>query len=399
MPDLGLVFAYPYKRENGWKQFGFAIGYNRLANFNSDTYFEGKNKNNSILDSFTDLVQLNGGATEDDLFEDYAFDADLAYQTYLLNLDVLNLNQYISVIPNGGAYQSKSISTNGGMGEFSIGFGGSYNDQLYFGVTVAFPNISYTEESTYQEKDKDNEITSGDTLNLIDFKAMVYDQSFETRGNGFNAKFGLIFKPANWVRIGAAIHTPTYYYLSDRYRASMSSTFGDGSAHSYDSRQGSYSYNLTTPFKAIGSLAFIFGQFGLISFDYELTDYSAANLDASDYNFNAENRIINNYYNGFASNLRGGMEWKYEKFAFRAGAAFYSSPFKSKYTTKETDQHMISYTGGIGYREKKYFVDIGYAYSQRSEFYSPYSLSYEAVSGSINKRTDHRVVTTVGFRF
>lgn len=399
MPDLGLVLAFPKKSTNDWTQFGFAIGYNRLANFNTETYFEGKNKSNSILDSFTDMINQNGGATEDNLYSDYAFDADLAYQTYLLDPDTVNLNQYISVIPNGGAYQSKSISTNGGMGEFSIGFGGTYNEQLSFGVTVAFPSIRYTEETTYEEKDKDNEITNGDTLNLIDFKSLQYNQYLETTGNGINAKFGVIFKPTDWIRLGAAIHTPTYFYLSDRYKSNMKSSFGDGSSYTYDSPDGVYSYNLTTPFKAIGSLAFIFGKSGLISLDYEITDYTASKLKASDYNFSSENKIINSYYKGFASNLRGGMEWKYEKFAFRAGAAYYSSPIKEKYTTKDTDQHMIVYTGGIGFRDKKYFVDLGYAYSQRSEFYSPYTLTYEDVPGAVLKRTDHRIVTTVGFRF
>ncbi len=399
MPDLGLVLAYPKKKETGWTQFAFALGYNRIANFNTDSYFEGKNNNNSILDSFVDQIKLDGGATEDDLYNYYSFDADLAYQTYLLNPDTNFLNQYISVIPNGGAYQSKSTSSHGGMGEFSIGFGGSYNEKLYFGITLGFPNISYSEKSTYQEKDKDNEITYGDSLNLIDFKSMSYDQYLETTGNGFNAKFGLIFKPADWVRIGAAIHTPTYYYLSDRYHSSMSSSFGDGSSYSYSSPDGVYSYNLTTPFKAVGSLAFIFGKSGLVSFDYELTDYSGANLDASDYNFGAENSVIRKAYSGFASNLRGGMEWKYESFAFRAGAAYYSTPFKDQYTSSNVDQHMMSYTGGIGYREKRYFADIGYAYSVRSEYYSPYTLSYADVPGVIQKRTDHRIVTTIGFRF
>ena len=399
MPNLGLVLAYPKTREMGWKQFGFALGYNRTANFNSDIYYEGKNTDNSILDSFTDQIYLDGGATEDELYQYYAFGADLAYQTYLLDPDTLNLNQYISVIPNGGAYQSQSISTHGGMGEFSIAFGGSYNDKVYFGVTLGFPNINYEEESTYEEKDKDNEITSGDSLNFIDFKAMRYEQYLKTTGNGFNAKFGVIFKPVDWVRIGAAIHTPTYYYMNDHYNSSMSSSFGNGASFNYDSPEGSYSYNLTTPFKAIGSLAFIFGKYGLVSFDYEFTDYSGSNLDASDYNFSEENKIINKIYSGFASNYRGGVEMKYENFSFRAGMAYYSSPFNEQYSVKESDQHVISYTGGIGYREKRFYVDIGYSLSKRNEYYSPYTLSYENVPGTVLKRTDNRVITTVGFRF
>ncbi|MBK6639861.1 MAG: hypothetical protein KBH11_13845 [Bacteroidia bacterium] len=397
IPDLGIVFAIPKKNESGIKQLSFALGYNRTANFNSESSFEGKNTNNSILDSFIDQIASDGGATEDDLYDYYAFDADLAYQTYLLDPDPNNVNQYISVIPDGGAYQSKVTTTRGGMGEFTLGFGGNYNEKIFFGVTLGFPSVRYEEESTYEENDKDNEIINADST--IDFKALVYDTYLNTSGNGVNARFGIIFKPVEWVRVGASIHTPTYYYLNDQYRASMRSAFGDGTNYSLDSPEGTYSYNLTTPFKAVGSVAFLFGQNGMVSFDYEFTDYSAAKLDASDYNFSNENKLINKFYNDVASNFRGGLEWKYQNFAFRAGAAYYSTPFKSQYTSDETDQHVISYTGGIGFREKRYYFDLGYGYSTRNEYFAPYTLSNEPVAGSTIKRTDHRIIATMGFRF
>ncbi len=396
IPNLGLVLAFPKTRNEGWKQFGFALGYHRTANFNSESTFEGKNTQNSLLDSFVEDIQSAGGATPNDLYNFFAFDADLAYQTYLLNDDTLNLNQYTSVIPNGGAYQSHNVTTSGGMGEFSLGFGGNYNEKIIFGVTLAFPSLQYEEESVYEEKDTDQEINVADSLN---FKSFRYDQSLRTTGNGFNAKFGVIVKPAEWIRVGAAIHTPTYYYMNDRYNSSMRSSFEDGSAYSYSSPEGTYSYNLTTPFKAIGSLAFVFGTMGLLSFDYELTDYSMAKLDASDYNFSSENKIIGRVYNDFASNFRGGLEVKYEKISFRAGAAYYSSPINSDYTVKETDQHITSFTGGIGYREKKFFFDIGYGHFVKSEGYSVYTLANEPVPAAKLDRTDNRVVTTFGFRF
>jgi len=399
MPNLGFVLASPRKRTEGWTQFGFAVGYNRTANFNTDTYFQGKNTENSLLDSYVDRVWREGGATEDDLFYNYPFDVDLAYQTYLLDPDSLNPNQYVSVIPNGGAYQSKSISTRGGMGEFAIGFGGTYNEKIHLGISLGFPTINYEEESVYEEVDKDNEIVSGDSTGIIDFRSLRYASYLRTRGNGFNAKFGIIVKPADWIRIGAAIHTPTYYYMHDNYYSTMTSSFGNGSNFEYRSPDGTYSYNLTTPFKAIGSLAFIFGKFGLVSFDYEITDYSASKLKASDYQFSSENKIINTVYSNFASNLRGGIEIKLDNISLRGGAAYYSTPFNKEYASDESDQHMISYTGGIGFRQKSFFVDVAYAFTQRSEYYSPYYISYEDVPGVVQKRTDHRVVTTVGLRF
>jgi hypothetical protein len=395
VPDLGLVLAFPKKKGSEWKQFGFALGYNRTANFNSDYYYKGKNQNNSILDSFIDNVNQFGGSTPNDLQVNFPFDVDLAYQTYLLDSTVDN--QFISVITNGNAYQSLSATTRGRMGEFSVGFGGNYNDKVYFGVTVAFPSIRYEEELTYEETDEDNSIIAADSSS--NFKSLSFDQFLNTTGNGFNAKFGLIIKPAEWIRIGASIHSPTYYYLNDKYHTSMKSAFEDGSSHSYSSPEGSYSYNLTTPFRAVGSLALLYRQQGLISFDYELTDYSSSRLDASDYNFSSENKVINTIYNETASNFRAGIEWKYEKLAFRTGAAYYTTPFRKNISSDKTDQHVISYSGGVGFREKNYYIDLGYSYSKRSEFYSAYSLSNEDVPGAVLKRTDHRIIATIGMRF
>ncbi len=402
VPNIGLAFAFPREKREGWKQFAFALGYHRTANFNSEFSYKGKNSDNSLLDAFVQDIQQNGGATPDDLLEFYAFDGDLAYQTYLLNPDTINANQFIPVIPNGGAYQSEQVTTSGGMGEFSLAFGGNYNEKIYFGVSLAFPTIHYEEESSFRESDEDNQISIEDTLN---FKSLHYSQNLSTTGNGFNAKFGILVKPVEWLRVGAAIHTPTYYFMHDLYNTSIQSVFEGGLAYSADSPEGSYSYNLTTPFKAVGSLAFIFGQMAVLSFDYEITDYSNAKLDANDDDFNnsnpfsSQNKFINQFYKDFASNIRGGLEIKYQKFAFRAGGAYYSSPIKSSYTNSETDQHVIGITGGIGYREKKFFLDIGYGNFQRSENRTTYTLTSENVPSAKLDRNDHRVVTTIGFRF
>jgi hypothetical protein len=60
------------------------------------------------------------------------------------------------------------------------------------------------------------------------------------------------------------------------------------------------------------------------------------------------------------------------------------------------------YTGGVGMREEKYFVDLGYAYTTGNEFYRPYFLEDPLkgeVPGATTEITDHRFLLTVGFRF
>jgi|SRR5688572_19708089 len=395
LPNLGMVFSLPSKNADQFRM-SIALGYNRTANFNSESTFGGKNRQNSLLDSFIEDIQQIGGISEDDIYFAFPYDAGLAYDTYLLNPDTLNFNQYISVIPDGEEFQSQITKTWGGMGEYAFGMGFNIRDKVQFGFTFGFPTIRYEEDRVYEERDIDDEISVADSLN---FRAFRYDTHLRTTGNGFNFKFGVIVKPIDWLRLGAAVHTPTYYFMHDNYHSYMYSAYEGGVSYEAYSPEGSYSYNLTTPFRAIGSLAFIFGKFGLVSFDYEITDYSGSKLDASDYNFSNENKIIDIAYSNFSSNLRGGLEYKYQRFSFRAGVAYYTTPFESAYTSDETNQESISYTAGIGFREKRFFIDLGYGYTTRSESFTPYTLVNENVPASIMDRTDNRFVTTFGFRF
>ncbi|HEX5002855.1 MAG TPA: hypothetical protein VFW78_10200 [Bacteroidia bacterium] len=399
MPNLGLVFAFTNKkRDSDWKQFSFGLGYNRLASFQSNSFFEGKNPSNSLLDNFIQQVHNDGGATPEDLFYYYPFDVNLAYQTYLLDPDPNDSLNYVSAIPYGGEYQSRSVETRGSMGEFVLTFGGNYNDKVFWGVTMGFPGIRYEERAIYEETDKDNQIVSADSSS--DFKSFSYHTFLKTTGRGINGKFGLIFKPANFVRIGAAIHTPTYFYMSDGYDSQMSSSFANGISYYQESPIGNYNYTLTTPFRAIGSLAFIFGKAGLLSFDYEYTDYTDAHFRANDYSFSSVNRAIDNLYNPSVNIFRAGTEWKYGAISFRGGAAYYSPAFNSKLDVDtKIDQHSVSYTGGIGFRGEHFYTDLGYGYTRSGDFYRQYTLDSQDVPGATTTRTSHRVIWTVGFRF
>jgi hypothetical protein len=399
MPNLGLVFAFSKnKKESNWKQFSFGLGYNRIASYQNDYFFAGKNPDNSLLDDYVEQVYNDGGATPEDLFYYYPFDVHLAYQTFLIDPAPFDSNNYVSVIPDGGAMQSKTFESRGSMGEFVLSFGGNYNDKVFWGITAGFPGIRYEEESTWEETDTDNSIITPDSSR--DFSSMMYTYHLKTVGRGINGKFGLIIRPADFIRFGAAIHSPTYFYMSDGYDAHMSSAFANGETHYYESPLGNYNYSLTTPFRAIGSVALIFGKAGLVSVDYEYTDYTNAHFSANDYSFSSENRAIDQLYNPSVHILRAGTEWRYGDVSFRGGAAYYSPVFNNDLEADETiDQHSISYTAGVGFRGKHFYTDLGYAYTKTGELVRQYSLVNENVPGATVTHVNHRAILTLGFRF
>lgn len=406
--NLGIVYAYPKENKTeGWKGWGFGIGYNRLNSFHTRNTYEGINKNNSLLDSYVE--QANGIGSDllaDETTTSYPFDLSPAYNTYLLENLPGTTDQYFSAIPHGGELQRMTKETRGSNGEVVISFGGNYNDKIFFGVTLGFPYLRYTEDNLYEELDV-NKTISADTAIVNDsayikdfnFRSFTQAQTLATTGNGFNAKFGLIIRPNDFIRLGAAIHTPTFYSMHDEYQTSFSTDFENGNNYFQTSSLNFYDYNITTPLKAIGSLALIYKQSGLFTLDYEFVDYSTAKLDANDYSFSTENKDIRQLY-AQGSNIKAGAEWKYNIFAFRIGGGLFSSVLKKQgNVTTNTDQHKIMYTGGIGIREQNYFVDLGYAYTQGNEAYYPYTLTSGDAPVAISKIKDHRFLLTIGFKF
>ncbi|MBK9525213.1 MAG: hypothetical protein IPO39_10770 [Bacteroidetes bacterium] len=194
--NAGMVFTHKFSENDetpGWKSWNFGFGYNRINNFHNRSFYENTNPTNSLTDYFAENAQ---GVGYDNLDPFYEY---LAYYTYLINPD--SLNNYSAAAPNGNIIQRRSSETRGSMGETDITFGGNYSNRLFIGGTLGFANIRYVENTTFEEIDRENII---DTLNQFQF-----DQNLTTHGFGFNFKFGLIYKAADWVRLGATVHTPT----------------------------------------------------------------------------------------------------------------------------------------------------------------------------------------------
>jgi hypothetical protein len=388
MGNLGLVFHIKGSGKNsvGFKGFNIGFGMNRQNDFNSHVSIEGVNNKNSLLTQYVDILNNDPyGLTPQMIDERYPFDIATAYNANLLYLyDSLNLF-YANDAPNGGVIQAKYINTRGSINEFNFSFGANFNDQVYFGATIGVPMLNYYEYSQYTE-------IKSDTAKVHYFRSMTYDQELQTRGTGINFKLGLIYRPANWVRIGAAIHTPTYYgNMRDSWNSSMVGEFDDGTWRS-SSPLGSFDYHLTTPFRAIGSLAFIIGNFGLISGEYEYVNYSQARFSSNTESLSDVNGDIVHKYKS-PLNLRAGTEWRIKNFMIRGGFGYYGSPYQSNINTGE----MYVGTFGLGYRVKHFFCDISYQWTESKEDYYLYDPTL--VNPSKNRYVTSTVTTTIGFRY
>lgn len=400
--NFGLVYADASSGNYNWSSINFAFGHNRLANYHHQSFFTGYNPDNSLLDRYVE--DANGNTSPENFYDNFPFGAGLAWETYLIDPADTSAawdasQNYLSIIPNGNVTQSRTSRTRGAMDEYVFSIGSGYRDKLYIGGTIGIPYIRYREETTYREEDSEN-MNAG-------FNHFTLTDNLSTNGTGVNFKFGLIYRLAEWIRIGGAIHTPTYFAMTDKYSSSMTSSLSDTSGnnvnYSASSPDGSFNYSLTTPWRGIGSLAFVFREVGFVSVDYEYVDYGLAafHFSTSDPNekilANSINQIIRSKY-GPASNIRIGTEIKKDVMRFRLGYAMYGSPFQSDVAS---NNKRTTYSGGIGYSDDDVFVDFTYAKTITDEYYAPYTLSAsnETIHGAKQTIFQNNFLITFGVKF
>ena len=399
--NLAFVWAFPKDDDkNDWKGWSFGIGYNRLNDFSSKSFTEGTNSRNSLLDTY--LKQIVDDQTAPSNFgEQYPFDINLAWETFLIDTVSDSNGLYIySAIPAGGARQRRTVETKGGMGEWDFSFGTNYKDKVYFGATLGLVSVSYKENITWEETDVNNTIAS-DVL-LPNFKSYKYTTNLNTDGSGFNLKFGIIYKPNDVLRLGAAIHTPTFLTLTDNYKSSITSNFEGGATYTQVSPDFlPFDYNINTPFRAIGSIGLVLGKNGIIGAEYEYLNYSSSDISPKDKQFESSfvdaNNTIKRRYTA-SHNFRLGGELRYEALRFRFGGSYYGTPFSNGYNDKETDQSRVCVNGGIGVREKNFYFDASYGYTISGSYEGVYSYENENI-GVKQTTINNRVMVTLGFNY
>ncbi len=378
-------------RGRAWKFMQFGVSVNQLKNFHNVVHINGNNDITSISDMFADMANgTNVTDIENNTGNNYSFDLKPAWDSYMINLEPGEDDLYYGAAPVGTLEQDKVISSWGSLYEVALAFGANYNDRFYIGASLGFPVLDYNEVSTF------NEYASGDIPETTYRSAEVRDV-LNTRATGINFKLGIIFKANDFLRFGAAIHTPTYYpTMQDEWDTKFTTRWDaePTTEQAEPDKMGFYEYNFTTPLRAIGSVAFVVQKFGLISLDYEYVDYSAARFDANDYAFTDENDDIRTLFKP-TSNIRLGTEWKFANFSFRGGYGYYGSPFENN----GNDGSSSSYSLGFGYRESNFFFDA--AWLLRDTDTDHYLYGYNGTTtnpASINSKHS-RVVLTVGMRF
>lgn len=398
------------------KNVSVGLAYNRSADFNTYTLYRGQNNTSSY--SLKYLDEIRGDRSANSVDANYPFGASLAFRTYWIDTIAGGTEPNFSFqsraqnIVNTGLLQQQVINTSGGINDYALGVGINVNDKVMLGATLGIPVLNYQKYTKFTEQDA----TANPNNN---FEMATVEEEISTRGVGLNLKAGLIFKPQDSWRIGLAFHSPTLYNLTDRSLITvMSDVEGTNGAlfASNEDITGSpqeFRYSLATPYRAIGSISYVLRevadvskQKGFLTADVEYVNYKASSytVDAENgYNdqntrdyLKSLNTAIDNAYKG-AFNFRVGGELKFTTLMVRGGLAYYGNPYQNINGEKGSKTNI---SGGLGYRNSGFFVDLTYVHALNKDVHFPYRLEDTSLySGANVKSTVGNVLMTFGLKF
>ncbi len=372
--QLAGVFVFKdTTKSNNFKKLSIAMTYDSSNRFNNDVLAVGTNPNASIGNYFAAItngsgikledVELIGNETYTDRYryfgDNFGYNGQLTflgYNSYLISPLSSNLNEtnFVSNAASNKSYtQEMNISSFGESGKVSANVATEFKDVLSIGLNLN--NHFVTSNRSYKFIEKNSNTTSNG------FNYAELDTNIATIGSGFSFNLGLLAK-INQVRLGIAYQSSTWYTFTEevshqiRYKAvdgadKVSGAIDPNTINTYPS------YQFQSPGKATLSAAYVFGKKGLISMDYNITNYSNIKYKPDgDSSYRKINVAIQNDLKSFAQDIRIGGEYRLNQFSLRGGANFRESPYDSGVGVG--NYYQVS--AGGGYSFGRATVDVSY---------------------------------------
>lgn len=438
--QIGFVYSTKIGNKTALRYFNFGFNYHKSNNLNKLFSVGG------LLDGLSQTNQIAnmiGGAVSDIGEIDNIYNYGVKGHEKLPNpYDPVNSNYpYLGVMGvrtelvavgdnntlkgwngDGNYYHSRE---EGGIQQYDFNVSFNVEDKMFFGLTLGVYDVDYRRTTHYSEDIFDQ----NPEFQQPHIGYYELNNTFRTSGTGTNLKLGAIFRPIDdsAFRFGVAIHTPTWYRLTDIYNSNVYSEMSyqvkneagevvtkDFNANElisdYVGGEVLQDYRLTTPWKFNVNLGTVFGGIMAVGAEYEYTDYSSAKLYYSDgYEMSNQNQYLSEDLKGVHT-LRLGMETKLTScFSVRAGYNFSTQAFKEtaykalNWNDMRTDTEynnkfsQNTVTVGLGYRGRLFYADFAYKYNlYKSDFYSFSDINLQAAKLT-NER--HQALVTVGIHF
>ncbi|WP_034044137.1 OmpP1/FadL family transporter [Wocania ichthyoenteri] len=400
----GAAFVFASRDNSPWRKFTIGIAYEKTNDFDNNWFAFGTNTNNQSIDLYflnyadglrlDEISALDGESLTDayaGIGNAYGFanqQAFLGFESFILEPDDINNDAnttYSSNLANGDFNHDYTYASTGYNGKITFNMAAQYEDNLYLGLNLNSHFIDY-QRSTLLFEDNAN---AGSIINDIEF-----ENTLSTTGNGFSFQLGGILKLSPEFRVGLTYDSPTWYTIEEettQYIATERDDAGTNATQVINPQIVNIypQYKLQTPAKVTGSLAYVFGTQGLISFDYSRKDYSSTKFKPENDYTNVNNNISNMLTD--ASTYRLGGEYKHKQFSFRGGYRFEESPYKNGITVGD----LTGYSFGVGYNFGNTKLDVTYDQSNRTNETPLYNVGL--TDAALIDRTNSNLTLSLSF--
>ena len=369
---IGIAHPVPVRRGS----LVLAFGFQRQAMFTSGLEFSGRNPAGSIIQTWApDGAPLTPEITVAELLE-------LA--------DTTAGGTFYSPI-NQRLTQGGNVTESGGLNNWSIAGAIDVAPNLSAGLTLSYVSGSYRYDRTYTEEDRQNFYATVP----YDFNSLTVEDFISGDISGVSAKFGIMYRVPERLRLGIAVKTPTAYSIKEKYGTTYFSVFDDGSRFSVNedgSEDGSVEYDVRTPWVISGGVSVVLRDL-LLSADVEMTDWSTMEFTDANSDLIRENRTI---ASTFRSTLeyRFGLEYDIAGSGFRVRGGYGVKPSPYKDDPSDFDRTTVSVGVGLPL-DANVMLDAGYARSTWKTFRTNYD-----GSPRVDEKIDWSTfLATLTFRF
>ena len=211
LSQFGLV--YPIKSDSSGRTFALSFGYNQSKDFNRIIEFEGFNAEGSFVND----LAVNGKNIARNMLLSYPYFDPISGE-YFEDRTILNNN----------LQQKGSLINDGGINNWSAGASYEFANNVFFGASVNYTIGTLQSNREFRETDVNDVYTSAirtvpDSSLTAGFESFYLNDVVDWTYNGWDGRFGVLYKFFNFIRIGGSVKLPTtYVIIEDHYFAGLS---------------------------------------------------------------------------------------------------------------------------------------------------------------------------------
>lgn len=418
------------------RTFSWGASYNRVASFDRTfTAYNGSTSSSlsNYIAAFTNGTDAGSMEFNDASHYNPYYDSNndwlsiLAYSMYMIEPTGAG-GAYAGLYRKGTEGDAMSqVRETGYVDEYAIDFGGNISDVVYWGIGFGITDLNYNQTAIYSESMANSAIYTPNSTGGTGNSGFEIANYRTINGSGWNFKAGVIVKPIQQLRIGLAVHTPTWYTMSQSaYAEGNYSYYNPASPDSQDNpyagddytEDSYYNFRLNSPWRIMVGAAAVIGNSAIVSVDYERQAYNDMSIKYQD---NWGNYVTDDYVNGDIKTyfkgtdiLRLGLEYRISShLSARAGYSHSTTNVREEAAsgsvevltagtnpsyTFNKDSNAVSL--GLGYRYQAFYLDAAYVLRKRTSTYHAYTNydNIKAPTASLSETTNS-IVLSLGFKF